>query len=82
MLIASRFLQGIGSAMIFGTGIAIVTSVFPPSERGKALGINVAAVYTGLSLGPFLGGILTQNFGWRSVFLAFVPVSIFAILAI
>ena len=59
--------------MIFGTGVAILTSVFPIGERGKALGINVAAVYLGLSLGPFLGGLLTQHFGWRSIFLANVP---------
>jgi hypothetical protein len=49
-LIAFRFLQGFGSAMIFGTGMAIVTSVFPPGERGRVLGINVAAVYLGLFL--------------------------------
>lgn len=73
MLIAFRVFQGIGSAMIFATGIAILTSVFPPHERGKALGINVAAVYVGLSLGPFLGGVLTQQFTWRSVFMVTVP---------
>jgi len=67
VLISFRILQGIGSAMIFGTGVAILTSVFPVEERGKALGINVAAVYLGLSLGPFLGGLLTQHFGWRSI---------------
>jgi MFS family permease len=64
LLICFRVLQGIGSAMIFSTGIAILTSVFPAGERGKALGINVAAVYLGLSLGPFLGGLLTQHLGW------------------
>ncbi|MCA1747820.1 MAG: MFS transporter, partial [Bacteroidales bacterium] len=78
-LIVSRVFQGIGSAMIFGTGIAIISSVFPPGERGKALGINVAAVYTGLSAGPFAGGLLTQYFGWRSVFWALVPIGIFSI---
>ncbi|HEX7365091.1 MAG TPA: MFS transporter, partial [Dehalococcoidia bacterium] len=57
MLISVQVLQGIGASMIFGTGVAILTSVFPPSERGRALGINVAAVYIGLSLGPFLGGV-------------------------
>ncbi|MEM3437118.1 MAG: MFS transporter [Nitrososphaerales archaeon] len=72
-LIFFRFLEGIGSAMILGTGVAILTSIFPFSERGKALGINVTAVYLGLSLGPFLGGFLTQNFGWRSIFLVNVP---------
>jgi EmrB/QacA subfamily drug resistance transporter len=68
MLISAQVLGGIGAAMIFGTAVAIVTSVFTANERGRALGINVAAVYIGLSLGPFLGGLLTQNFGWRSIF--------------
>jgi EmrB/QacA subfamily drug resistance transporter len=72
-LIAARTLQGVGSAMIFGTGMAILTSVYPPDERGKVLGINIAAVYIGLSLGPFLGGVLTQHFGWRSIFLLNIP---------
>ena len=48
-LIAFRALQGIGGAMLFGTSMAILTSVYPPQERGKVLGINVATVYTGLS---------------------------------
>ena len=52
MLVVGRALQGIGSAMIFGTGIAILTSVFPDHERGRVLGINVAAVYAGLAAGP------------------------------
>lgn len=73
VLIALRVVQGIGSAMIFTTGIAILTSVFPAGERGKALGINAAATYLGLSLGPVLGGLLTQHFGWRSIFLIVVP---------
>ncbi|ABO49141.1 major facilitator superfamily MFS_1 [Desulforamulus reducens MI-1] len=67
-LIAFRVLQGIGSAMIFGTSMAILTSVFPPQERGKVLGISVATVYTGLSLGPVLGGIMNHNLGWPSIF--------------
>jgi EmrB/QacA subfamily drug resistance transporter len=67
-LIAFRAMQGLGGAMIFGTGIAILTSVFPVRERGKALGINTAAVYTGLSLGPLIGGTLTAHPGWRSIF--------------
>lgn len=73
-LIFFRVMQGIGAAMIFGTGVAILTSVFPPRERGKALGINVASVYLGLSLGPFLGGFLTQHLGWRSLFLVNIPI--------
>lgn len=59
MLIAFRFLQGVGSAIIFGTAVAILASVFPPGEMGKALGINVTAIYLALSVGPFFGGVLT-----------------------
>lgn len=73
MLVVGRALQGVGSAMIFGTGIAILTSVFPDRERGRVLGITVAAVYAGLAAGPFLGGILVQHLGWRSVFYVNVP---------
>jgi len=73
MLILLRGIQGIGSAMVFGTGVAIITSVYPPKERGKAIGITVTSVYVGLSLAPFLGGMLTQYLGWRSIFYATVP---------
>ena len=72
-LIGSRILQGIGSAMIFVTGLAIISSVYPPHHRGKAIGINVAAVYVGLSFGPVLGGLMTQYLGWRSLFLLMIP---------
>ena len=68
MLISFRVLQGVGAAMLAGTGIALLTSAFPADERGKVLGINVAATYVGLSLGPVLGGVLTQHLGWRSIF--------------
>lgn len=78
-LIAFRVLQGIGSAMIFVTGLAIITSVYPPKERGKAIGINIASVYIGLSMGPVLGGILTQYLGWRSIFYAVIPLGLLVI---
>ncbi|MDD4874645.1 MAG: MFS transporter [Dehalococcoidales bacterium] len=81
-LIVLRVLQGIGSAMIFSTGVAILTSVFPAEERGRALGINVAAVYIGLSMGPFLGGILTHNFGWSSIFWINVPLGLIVLFMI
>jgi EmrB/QacA subfamily drug resistance transporter len=67
-LVAARVLQGAGGAMVFGTSVAILTAGFPPSQRGRVLGINVAAVYLGLSLGPSVGGLLTEHLGWRSVF--------------
>lgn len=75
-LIIFRIVQGISGAMIFGTSLAILTSVFEPGERGRAMGINITAVYTGLSSGPVIGGLLTQYFGWRSIFIFLVPVGI------
>ncbi len=79
MVVALRFVQGIGAAMVFGTSIALLTSVYPKEERGKVLGINVAAVYIGLSMGPFLGGVITQELGWRWVFLLMVPLGLMVI---
>jgi len=78
MLIASRVIEGVGSAMIFGTGIAILTSAFPAKHRGNVLGINVAIVYVGSSSGPFLGGIITQYAGWRFIY---AGIMVYALLA-
>jgi len=80
MLISCRVLQGIGSAMMFGTNMAIITAIFPPHMRGKAIGINVTAVYLGLSVAPVLGGILTQTFGWQSIFYVTIPFGLFVAL--
>ncbi len=79
MLIASRMVEGVGSAMIFGTSIAILASVFPLRERGRVLGINVAAAYLGLSTGPLLGGVITAYAGWRFIYLA---VAVYSLLAL
>ena len=67
-LIVLRLFQAVGGALIFGTSIAILTSIYPPQERGRVLGINVASVYIGLSVGPVLGGILNHQLGWQSIF--------------
>lgn len=67
-LILFRVLQGVGSSMVFGNGMAMLTSVYPPQERGKVLGIYLSTVYVGLSLGPVLGGVLNHNLGWQSIF--------------
>jgi EmrB/QacA subfamily drug resistance transporter len=82
MLIFFRVVQGVGASMTMTTGTPILVSVFPPSERGKVLGLNVSSVYLGLSLGPFAGGLLTQYLGWRSIFLVCVPLGIAAILLV
>lgn len=76
MLIACRVLQGVGGGMVFSNGLAILTSVFGPSERGKAIGINSASVYVGLSIGPFLGGFLADRISWRSIFALGVPLGL------
>jgi EmrB/QacA subfamily drug resistance transporter len=81
-LIILRIFQGLSSAMIFGTSLAIITSVFQPGERGKAMGINITAVYLGLSCGPVIGGLLTQYFGWRSIFAFLVPFGIISLILI
>jgi EmrB/QacA subfamily drug resistance transporter len=73
LLIAFRVAQGIGSALMFSTAVAILTSVYPPGRRGLALGLTAASTYIGLSLGPVLGGVLTQELGWRSIFWFNVP---------
>jgi EmrB/QacA subfamily drug resistance transporter len=78
-VILGRALQGFGSAMIFATGMAILISVFPPKERGKVLGINVAAVYLGLSTGPFAGGLVTEYLGWRYLFWLNLPIGMLLI---
>ncbi|MHB0995268.1 MAG: MFS transporter [Elusimicrobiales bacterium] len=75
-LLAARFLQGVGSSMIFGTAVAILTSVFPPERRGSAIGWVSASVYIGLSLGPPLGGLLVQHLSWRAIFLINVPLGL------
>jgi EmrB/QacA subfamily drug resistance transporter len=81
-LIFFRIIQGIGSAAMFSTGMAILTLAFPPENRGKILGLNAATVYVGLSLGPVIGGILNQQIGWQSIFILFAilgtPVTILA----
>jgi multidrug resistance protein len=67
-LIVSRFVQGLGIAMSMSVGSAILVSIFPPNQRGRVLGISVSFVYSGLALGPFLGGLLTEYWGWRFIF--------------
>jgi Arabinose efflux permease len=81
-LIILRLFQGLSSAMIFGTSLAIITSVYQPGERGKAMGINITATYLGLSCGPVIGGLLTQYMGWRSVFAFLVPFGIISLILI
>ena len=79
VFLALRVVQGLGAALFVTTGMAILTSVFPPHKRGRAIGIYVSAVYVGLSVGPFIGGVMTQQFGWRSIFALMFPLGIMSI---
>ncbi len=76
LLLIFVFLQGLGCSMIFGTGVALISSVFHERERGRAYGIYVAAVYTGIFSGLILGGFLIQQFGWRAIFIFSIPLGL------
>ncbi len=67
-LIITRVIQGIAIGMTLSTSNSMIISVYSPGKRGKAIGINTAFIYAGLSSGPFLGGILTHYINWRSIF--------------
>lgn len=66
-LIAFRGLQGVGSAMIMAVSPAMLLAAFPGEQRGRVLGLNAVVVGLGISIGPTLGGVITQHFGWRSI---------------
>lgn len=76
MLIAFRGLQGLAAGMMMAVGFAIVTSAFPPQERGKAMGMFAVAIAAGLAAGPTLGGVITEYLNWRYIFFINVPIGI------
>lgn len=75
VMILGRCIQGAGGAFMFSTAGGIVTAAFPPSQRGRALGLNVTAVYVGLTLGPVIGGLIASNASWRWIFFINVPIA-------
>ena len=79
ILLLGRFLQGIGAAMLYATQTAMVSSVYPAKERGKAIGITLSAVYLGLALGPTLGGIVMEYLNWRLNFVLHLPLTLIII---
>ena len=81
MLLTARVVQGVGEAMLQSNGQAMVLSVFPSSERGKALGTQFSVVGAGSIVGMALGGLLVSTLGWRSVFLINIPVGMIALIA-
>lgn len=79
MLVIFRSIQAIGGAMLASNSPAIITSNFPPEQRGRAFGLISSMTYLGLTVGPSLGGLLTHSFGWRTVFYINVPVGLLAL---
>ncbi len=80
VLIGTRLIQAVGGSFMTGNSVALLSTFYAPSERGRALGIVTASTYTGLSLGPSAGGFLIQYLGWRSIFYVNVPVGIVVML--
>ena len=81
VLVAARAFQGLGGALLFAVSPAMLTTAFPPQERGRALGMNAVVVALGVSAGPTIGGILTESLSWRAIFYVNVPLGIIGILA-
>lgn len=81
MLIGSRIVQGVGGAMLSANSMAIITEVFPPEQRGQAMGFNAVTWGAGSVLGPVLGGFILAVASWRWIFLVNLPIGIIATLA-
>ena len=82
ILILLRICDGLAMACVAGTSIPILSSIYPPSQRGSVFGINIAVVYLGSTMGPAIGGLMTANFGWRSIFILLVPLAVLGTLVV
>jgi EmrB/QacA subfamily drug resistance transporter len=79
MLTSSRALQGIGGSMMFATSLALIAQAFRGPERATAFGVIGAVIGGAVAIGPLLGGVLTDAFGWEAIFLVNVPIGILAV---
>ena len=80
MVLVMRAVEGVGNALMFGTAIALVTSVVKVELRGTAIGIAMTGVFLGQLAGPLLAGALTDVYGWQMVYLILVPVALLSFL--
>jgi EmrB/QacA subfamily drug resistance transporter len=81
MLIGSRAVQGIGAALMMPATLSIITHAFPATERGKAIGTWAGVSALALSIGPVVGGFLTEYVSWRAIFFINLPVAVGAVAA-
>jgi EmrB/QacA subfamily drug resistance transporter len=81
MLIGSRAIQGIGAALMMPATLSIITHAFPAAERGKAIGTWAGVSALALSIGPVIGGFLTEYVSWRAIFFINLPVAVGAVVA-
>ena len=82
-LVAARAVQGLGAAVLFATGLALISEATPtPASRAKALGIFGAAIGASFAIGPFIGGALTQWISWRAIFWINVPIGILSLVLV
>jgi EmrB/QacA subfamily drug resistance transporter len=80
-LIATRAFMGIGGALIMPATLSIITNVFPPQERGRAIGVWAGTAGVGIAVGPLAGGFLLTHFYWGSIFLVNLPIVVFGLVA-
>ena len=80
-LIGTRAVMGIGGALIMPATLSIITNVFPPEERGRAIGVWAGVAGLGAALGPLTGGFLVEHFYWGSVFLVNIPIVVIGLIA-
>ncbi|MGH7441595.1 MAG: MFS transporter, partial [bacterium] len=78
-LIAARVFQSAGGGFITALAMSMVAEVFPPAERGRAIGLWAMGVILGPALGPTLGGYLTLHLGWRSIFMVNLPIGVLTV---
>lgn len=79
LLVSGRIIQAVGTAMFAAIGPGMITTVFPPAERGKGLGLMVMMVSAGFMTGPPLGGLMLSVWPWQSIFLINIPVAFFGL---
>jgi len=80
-LVVARAFQGLGGALIFAPSFAIITDAFAAPDRGRALGLNAVVFAVGTSVGPTLGGLITEHLSWRWIFYLNVPLGVLGLLA-